>query len=133
MHGGEPCTQHIKQQMIDWLGPILVEYYGMTEGGGTCILEAHNFPDKLHTVGKPSPMSDVRIIDEQGKELPRGEIGEVVGSQQVMMTGYYKKLAAGEGRSDALRDVQLAIHANAKYAHPYFWASFVAAGDSGPL
>jgi CHAT domain-containing protein len=50
-----------------------------------------------------------------------------------LMSGYYKKLAHGAGRSDALREVQLAIHGNAKYAHPYFWASFVAAGDSGPL
>ena len=33
----------------------LIEFYGMTEGGGTCILDAHEFPDKLHTVGQPAP------------------------------------------------------------------------------
>ena len=32
----------------------LVEFYGMTEGGGTCILAAHEHPDKLHTVGQPA-------------------------------------------------------------------------------
>ncbi len=35
LHGGEPCPQHVKQQMIEWLGPVLIEYYGMTEGGLT--------------------------------------------------------------------------------------------------
>jgi len=66
----------------------LVEYYGMTEGGGTCILEAHNFPDKLHTVGKPAEGHDIRLIDEDEKELPAGEIGEVVGRSGAMMTAY---------------------------------------------
>ena len=50
----------------------LVEFYGMTEGGGTCILEAHEHPDKLHTVGPPSEGHDIRLIDEAGDELPPG-------------------------------------------------------------
>jgi acyl-CoA synthetase (AMP-forming)/AMP-acid ligase II len=66
----------------------LVEYYGMTEGGGTCILEAHNFPDKLATVGKPAEGHDIRLVDEDGKEVPAGEIGEVVGKSGSMMTAY---------------------------------------------
>ena len=47
----------------------LVEFYGMTEGGGTCILEAHLHPDKLHTVGRPAEGSDIRLIDEDGREV----------------------------------------------------------------
>ncbi|MCG2591667.1 acyl--CoA ligase [Ramlibacter sp. XY19] len=66
----------------------LVEYYGMTEGGGTCILEAHNFPDKLATVGKPAEGHDIRLIDEEGRQVAPGEIGEVVGRSGSMMTGY---------------------------------------------
>jgi len=50
-----------------------------------------------------------------------------------LMAGYYKKLQAGGGRSAALREIQLELSAQPKYAHPYFWASFVPAGDSGPL
>lgn len=50
-----------------------------------------------------------------------------------LMDGYYKKLKAGLGRSAALRAIQQEMHATTKYAHPYFWASFVAAGDSAPL
>ena len=69
----------------------LVEFYGMTEGGGTCILEAHNFPDKLHTVGKPAEGHDIRIIDEQERELPPGATGEVVGRSGAMMTSYHNQ------------------------------------------
>ncbi len=69
----------------------LVEFYGMTEGGGSCILEAHNYPDKLHTVGRPPEGHDVRVIDEQERELPRGEIGEVVGRSGAMMTAYHNQ------------------------------------------
>jgi acyl-CoA synthetase (AMP-forming)/AMP-acid ligase II len=57
----------------------LVEFYGMTEGGGTCILEAHLHPDKLHTVGQAGRGHDIRLIDEDGVEVPPGEAGEVVG------------------------------------------------------
>ncbi len=79
-----------------WPGQ-LIEYYGMTEGGGTCILLAHAHPDKLHTVGQPGPGSDIRLIDEDGRELSAhpdqmGEIvGEIVGNSPGMMTGYHQQ------------------------------------------
>jgi acyl-CoA synthetase (AMP-forming)/AMP-acid ligase II len=64
----------------------------MTEGGGSCVLYAHEFPDKLHTVGQPSPGHEIRLIDEQGCEVPRGEVGEIVGrSPASMMTGYFNQ------------------------------------------
>jgi long-chain acyl-CoA synthetase len=69
----------------------LVEIFGMTEGGGACILEAHRYSHKLHTVGQPAPGHDIRIIDEQGHEVPRGELGEVVGSSSAIMTGYHNQ------------------------------------------
>jgi long-chain acyl-CoA synthetase len=66
----------------------LVEFYGMTEGGGTCILEAHAHPDKLHTVGKAPEGHDIRVIDEHERELPAGSVGEIVGRSPSMMTAY---------------------------------------------
>ncbi|CEA01197.1 AMP-dependent synthetase and ligase [Pseudomonas saudimassiliensis] len=69
----------------------LVEFYGMTEGGGSCMLLAHQFPDKLDTVGRPLDGHDMRVIDEDGNELPHGEIGEVVGHSVAMMSGYLNK------------------------------------------
>ena len=67
----------------------LVEYYGMTEGGGTCVLIAHEHPDKLHTVGQPAPGHDIRLIDDDGVEVAAGTTGEVVGHSPAMMSGYF--------------------------------------------
>ncbi|MEY4577662.1 MAG: hypothetical protein RL701_2365 [Pseudomonadota bacterium] len=86
-----PFAAELKQRVLArWPGG-LVEYYGMTEGGGTCVLAAHLFPNKLHTVGTPAPGHDVRVIDDQGNELPAGETGEVVGSSRAIMTGYHNQ------------------------------------------
>jgi long-chain acyl-CoA synthetase len=73
-----------------WPGGLF-EYYGMTEGGGTCVLLAHEFPGKLHTVGRPAPGVDIRLIDEQGREVAAGEVGEVVGRSSAMMSGYHRR------------------------------------------
>jgi acyl-CoA synthetase (AMP-forming)/AMP-acid ligase II len=69
----------------------LVEYFGMTEGGGTCVLVAHEHPDKLHTVGRPVPGHDIRLVDEEGREVPVGEVGEIVGASAAMMNGYHNR------------------------------------------
>ena len=66
----------------------LVEYYGMTEGGVSCILMAHEHPDKLHTVGQPAPGHGLKVIDENLQEVPPGTPGELVGRSNVMMLGY---------------------------------------------
>ncbi len=71
-----------------WPGD-LVEYYGMTEGGGVTVLDARRHADKLHTVGRPVPGHDMRVIDAQGGELPRGSTGEIVARSPTMMTGYH--------------------------------------------
>lgn len=84
-----PFNAALKADVLKrWPGG-LVEFYGMTEGGGSCILNAHEFPDKLHTVGRPVEGHDIRLIDEQGIEVPKGEAGEVVGHSAGMMIGYH--------------------------------------------
>jgi long-chain acyl-CoA synthetase len=86
-----PFSAALKARVLErWPGG-LVEYYGMTEGGGTCILRAHLHPSKLHTVGQPAPGHDIRLIDDQGREVPQGELGEVVGASKSIMTGYHNQ------------------------------------------
>lgn len=86
-----PFSAELKADILKrWPGG-LVELYGMTEGGGSCLLRAHEFPNKLHTVGQPAPGHDIRIIGEDGKEVPRGETGEVVGKSMSIMTGYHNQ------------------------------------------
>ncbi|MFL6694740.1 MAG: class I adenylate-forming enzyme family protein, partial [Ramlibacter sp.] len=88
-----PFAAALKADILKrWPGG-LIEYYGMTEGGGTCTLAAHEFPHKLHTVGKPAEGHDIRLIDEEGHEVPRGELGEVVGRSVSMMTAYHQQPA----------------------------------------
>ena len=86
-----PFAAALKADVLKrWPGG-LVEFYGMTEGGGSCMLLAHDFPDKLHTVGRPIPGHDIRLIDEDLKEVPQGKIGEVVGRSGAMMVGYHNQ------------------------------------------
>lgn len=86
-----PFPAELKAEVLRrWPGG-LVEYYGMTEGGGSCGLVCHEHPDKLHTVGKPLPGHDIRLIGEDGQEVPQGEIGEVVGRSGAMMVGYHNQ------------------------------------------
>jgi long-chain acyl-CoA synthetase len=86
-----PFSAAVKADVLArWPGG-LTEFYGMTEGGGTCILEAHLHPTKLHTVGQPADGHDIRLIDDAGHEVPAGEAGEVVGHSSGMMTGYHRQ------------------------------------------
>jgi long-chain acyl-CoA synthetase len=88
-----PCSAELKAEMLRrWPGG-LVEYYGMTEGGCTTQLQAHLHPDKLHTVGVPI-VGEIRLIGEDGREVARGETGEIVGRSPSMMTGYHGRLEA---------------------------------------
>ena len=83
-----PFPPALKAEVLRrWPGG-LVEIYGMTEGGAAFLLEAHKYPDKLHTVGRPAPGHIAKLIDEDGKELPQGAVGEIVGRSPAMMTGY---------------------------------------------
>jgi acyl-CoA synthetase (AMP-forming)/AMP-acid ligase II len=90
-----PFDAALKAEVLArWPGGLL-EVYGMTEGGGSCMLDAHAHPDKLHTVGRPAPGHDIRLIDEAGAELAPGPdaVGEIVGRSPAMMTGYHGRPA----------------------------------------
>lgn len=91
-----PFSAELKSEVLRrWPGGLL-ELFGMTEGGGICILPAHLFPEKLHTVGMPGPGSDIRIINDDGVEQPVGETGEIVSHSEQMMIGYNNRPEATE-------------------------------------
>jgi acyl-CoA synthetase (AMP-forming)/AMP-acid ligase II len=90
---GSQLRADIKRDIVArWPGQMF-DFYSSTEGGVTCILPVNAHPDKLHTIGKPAPGNDVRMIDDEGRELPRGAIGEMVGHSPTMMRGYFKQPA----------------------------------------
>jgi long-chain acyl-CoA synthetase len=86
-----PFPAMLKADVLEHWPGGLVEFYGMTEGGGSTMLAAHEFPHKLHTVGQPMPGHDIRLIDEAGHEVAQGDVGEVVGSSGAIMTGYHNQ------------------------------------------
>ncbi len=78
----------IARVMARWPGNLL-EIYGLTEGGISTMLDCAAHPDKWDTAGRPAAGADVRIIDEQGNQLPPGSFGEIVGRSGAMMQGYF--------------------------------------------
>ena len=77
LHGAAPCPVSVKQAIIDWWGPVLLEYYAATEGTGTFVTSA-DWLERPGTVGKPATEDHIRILDPvSGEQRPAGEIGTV--------------------------------------------------------
>ncbi|MGZ6976107.1 MAG: AMP-binding protein, partial [Acidimicrobiia bacterium] len=76
VHGAAPCPIPVKRSMIEWFGPVIVEYYASTEGAGT-LVDAGTWLRKPGTVGKPYPADQIVVGDEDAQPLPAGEIGMV--------------------------------------------------------
>jgi long-chain acyl-CoA synthetase len=76
LHGAAPCPVAVKQRMMEWLGPVVHEYYAATEGIGT-VVDAATWLSKPGTVGKPNPPEQVIVGDDQGQPLPAGSVGLV--------------------------------------------------------
>lgn len=66
LHGAAPCPIHIKQAMLDWLGPIIFEYYSSTEGGGVFI-GPEDWLAKPGSVGKPVAGVGIKLLDADGQ------------------------------------------------------------------
>jgi len=76
IHAAAPCPPDVKQQMIDWWGPILIEYYAGSEANGVTIITSDEWLSHRGSVGK-SFLGPIRIVGPNGEELPVGEIGDV--------------------------------------------------------
>lgn len=88
-----PMREDLKRKAVFDIPGRFTEYYGLTEGGIATILFGNDHPDKLGSVGK-CYNGELRIIDEQGQELPPGRTGEIVGRNQLMMEGYVNRTQA---------------------------------------
>jgi bile acid-coenzyme A ligase len=78
LHLAAPCPEWLKQAFIDWLGPSRIhELYGGTEGQGATWITGEEWLAHRGSVGKPMAGHNMKILDDAGRELPPGEIGEV--------------------------------------------------------
>ncbi len=64
LHGAAPCPVEVKQRLIEWVGPIVNEYYAATEGAGTAV-GSEEWLKKPGTVGKVNPPDHIRILDRE--------------------------------------------------------------------
>jgi long-chain acyl-CoA synthetase len=76
VHGAAPCPVAVKQRLIEWLGPVVHEYYAATEGLGTFV-DSDTWLTRPGTVGKPIPADQVIVGDDHGDPLAAGEVGLV--------------------------------------------------------
>jgi long-chain acyl-CoA synthetase len=75
LHGAAPISKATKQQMIDWWGEVLVEYWGATESGVITLADSAEWLAHPETVGRALPAWEVFATDEAGERLPDGETG----------------------------------------------------------
>jgi long-chain acyl-CoA synthetase len=80
MHAAAPCPAHVKRAMIEWWGPIISEFYGATESGAVTIVSSEEWLNKPGTVGRAAKGATISIQDEQGREVPQGQVGEIFSS-----------------------------------------------------
>jgi acyl-CoA synthetase (AMP-forming)/AMP-acid ligase II len=83
-----PFSAELKREVLERMPGGLIEIYSMTEGGVVCLLACHEFPDKLHTVGRPAPGSELKVLDDADNPVPAGTPGNLIGLSQTMMSGY---------------------------------------------
>ena len=83
-----PFSAALKREVLARMPGGLIEIYSMTEGGVVCLLPCHEFPDKLHTVGRPAPGSELKVLDDDDREVPPGTPGNMIGRSLTMMSGY---------------------------------------------
>lgn len=98
IHAAAPCPVDVKHAMIDWLGPIVYEYYSSTEANGMTFINSSEWLAHPGSVGK-SLLGPVHVCDEDGHELPTGQIGTIYFERDHLPFAYHndpEKTAAAQ-------------------------------------
>ncbi|HEB91505.1 MAG TPA: acyl-CoA synthetase [Deltaproteobacteria bacterium] len=77
LHGAAPIPVSVKKAMIEWWGPVLVEYWGGTEGGVNTLIDSRDWLAHPGTVGRALPAFEVFAVDEAGRRLAANEVGDL--------------------------------------------------------
>ena len=78
---GSPCPAEVKRAMIDWWGPVFNESYAASELGYVTSISSDEALRKPGSAGRPAGEARIRILDESGRELPRGQVGLIYARQ----------------------------------------------------
>ena len=93
-HGAAPCPREVKRAMIEWWGPVIYEYYGSTEGGLITCASSADWLARPGTVGRPTRLTRVRILDDAGRDLPAGVSGAIYSRNEALPDFTYHALDA---------------------------------------
>jgi acyl-CoA synthetase (AMP-forming)/AMP-acid ligase II len=102
-YGAAPISAARLEEAIDKIGPVMAQLFGQTEAPmmiSTMAPKDHFNPDgtiargRLASAGRPTPLTQVGVMDEHGRLLPTGERGEIVVRGSLVMEGYYKNAEA---------------------------------------
>ena len=78
---GSPCAPDVKRAMIEWWGPVFHECYASSEAGVITSIDSHEALRKPGSAGRPVGVGALRILDQEGHELPPGEVGLIYARQ----------------------------------------------------
>lgn len=76
-HGAAPCPPPWKRSMIEWMGPVINEYYGSTEGAFISVIDSSEWLERGGSVGKPLEVMQVFVVDDEGTHLGVGDTGNL--------------------------------------------------------
>ncbi|WP_207837401.1 acyl-CoA synthetase [Williamsia soli] len=89
IHAAAPCPVDVKRAMIDWWGPILLEYYSSTELAGMTMIDSEEWLRKPGSVGRDGWLGTVHICGDDDSDLPAGEVGVIYFERETMPFEYW--------------------------------------------
>jgi long-chain acyl-CoA synthetase len=98
VHAAAPCPIHVKQAMIDWLGPVITEYYGATEANGFTFCDSAQWLAHPGTVGK-TILGELLVLDDAGQECPTGTDGTIWFRGATAFQYFQDPVKTAEGRT----------------------------------
>ena len=87
--GGAPLPGPLANQVMDHFGDILFNFYGATETGLVTLAKPQDLRAAPYTIGKAVPGNEIRLLDEQGRGVARGEVGELYVKNKLLVSGYH--------------------------------------------
>ena len=83
VHGAAPCPPEVKRAMIEWWGPVIHEYYALTETGIITSSDSQGWLDHPGSVGCPVPGIEILILDDENRRCDVGTAGEICVKSEV--------------------------------------------------
>lgn len=110
IHGAGPCPVEVKREFIQWVGPVVMEYYGATEAIGHTWITSPEWLEHPGSVGRGAGGVTVHIVDDSGAEVPTGEDGVIFFETNTSMASFeYHKTDAAVGARHPVHDTWATI------------------------